>query len=95
MSQATWEVLSCLQRQSRDPRVVRSLSPYTHTLTCTDGETEALRGEVKDPKLDRSRDRVRSQAFGIQSGVWVHTVGVPDQHPQHIPACESFSSAFT
>ena len=75
MSQATWEVLSCLQRQSRDPRVVRSLSPYTHTLTCTDGETEALKGEVKDLKLDRSRDRVRSQDFGIQSGVWVHTVG--------------------
>lgn len=42
---------------------------------CTDGETEALRGKVKDPKLDRSRDRVRSQAFGIQSRVWVHIVG--------------------
>lgn len=74
-SQATWEVLSCLQRQGRDPRVVRSLSPYTHTLTCTDGETEALRGEVKDPKLDRSGGRVRRQAFGIQSRVWVQIAG--------------------
>lgn len=77
MSQAMWEVSSCLQRQSRDPRVIRGQSPYTHTLTCTDGETETPRGEVRDPKLARSRDRVRTEAFGIQSRVQLLRVGSP------------------